>query len=225
MSNKKINLLIADDHPIFRKGLKDILLESFQNTSIIECVNGIEAYENTKKHLPQVVILDINMPEMNGLEACKAIVRDRIDTKIIILTMYREKEMIRKAMLAGASGYLLKDNAVDEILDCINQVQNNEKYIGTALLPYYNKINEDDRKKTEVLESIKLLSQAELKTLKLVSQNKTSKEIAELLFLSEKTVENYRSRICAKIGLPPRNNSLVLWVNENKDLLSTISEF
>jgi DNA-binding NarL/FixJ family response regulator len=133
--------------------------------------------------------------------------------------------MIRKAMLAGASGYLLKDNAVDEILDCINQVQNNEKYIGTALLPYYNKINEDDRKKTEVLESIKLLSQAELKTLKLVSQNKTSKEIAELLFLSEKTVENYRSRICAKIGLPPRNNSLVLWVNENKDLLSTISEF
>lgn len=225
MSNKKINLLIADDHPIFRKGLKDILLESFQNTSIIECVNGIEAYENTKKHLPQVVILDINMPEMNGLEACKAIVRDRIDTKIIILTMYREKEMIRKAMLAGASGYLLKDNAVDEILDCINQVQNNEKYIGAALLPYYNKINEDDRKKTEVLESIKLLSQAELKTLKLVSQNKTSKEIAELLFLSEKTVENYRSRICAKIGLPPRNNSLVLWVNENKDLLSTISEF
>lgn len=225
MPNKKIHLLIADDHPIFRKGLKDILLESFQNTSIIECVNGLEAYENTKKHLPQVVILDINMPEMNGLEACKAIVKDKIDTKIIILTMYREKEMIRKAMLAGASGYLLKDNAVDEILDCINQVQNNEKYIGTALLPYYNQINEDDRKKTEVLESIKLLSQAELKTLKLVSQNKTSKEIAELLFLSEKTVENYRSRICAKIGLPPRNNSLVLWVNENKDLLSTISEF
>jgi DNA-binding NarL/FixJ family response regulator len=225
MPDKKIHLLIADDHPIFRKGLKDILLESFKDISIIECVNGLEAFENTKKHLPQVVILDINMPEMNGLEACKAIVKDKIDTKIIILTMYREKEMIRKAMLAGASGYLLKDNAVDEILDCINQVQNNEKYIGTALLPYYNQINEDDRKKTEVLESIKLLSQAELKTLKLVSQNKTSKEIAELLFLSEKTVENYRSRICAKIGLPPRNNSLVLWVNENKDLLSTISEF
>ena len=88
------------------------------------------------------------------------------------------------------------------------------------------KTNEkEDKKKQQLVEGLKALSQAELKTLKLVSQNKTSKEISELLFLSEKTVENYRSRICQKLELPPRNNSLVIWISENKELLSYISEF
>ena len=76
-----------------------------------------------------------------------------------------------------------------------------------------------------MLEKLKSLSQGEMKTLKLVNNNKTSKEIAELLFLSEKTIENYRSKICQKLGLPPRNNSLVLWINENKELLSALNEF
>lgn len=218
-------ILIADDHPIFRKGLKDILQEAYPHVKIVECTNGQEALECVKKQLPEITILDISMPEMNGLEACKAILKEHIDTKVIILTMYREKEMIRKAMLAGAYGYVLKDNAVVEIIDSINKVCAGEKYIGNALLPYFSQINEEDKKKQELIENINTLSQAELKTLKLVSQNKSSKEISELLFLSEKTIENYRSRICQKLGLPPRNNSLVLWINENKELLLSISEF
>ncbi|MBS1637458.1 MAG: response regulator transcription factor [Bacteroidetes bacterium] len=218
-------LLIADDHPIFRKGLKDILQDYFKDAKLIECTNGSEAIENVRKEIPDITILDINMPEMNGLDVCKQILKEGINTKVIILTMYREKEMIKKAVLSGASGYILKDNAVDEIIDCIKMVLRGEKYIGTSLAPYYDQVNEEDKKKQGLNEAIKSLSQAELKTLKLVSQNRTSKEIAELLFLSEKTIENYRSRICQKLGLPPRNNSLVLWINENKDLLSFISEF
>lgn len=128
-------------------------------------------------------------------------------------------------MLSGACGYLIKDFAVNEIIDCIKKVLADGKYIGHELQSYYTDIDEEDKKKRDLLQLLKKFSQAELKTLKLVSQNKSSKEIAELLFLSEKTVENYRSRICQKLELPPRNNSLLMWISENKEFLSSASEF
>lgn len=218
-------ILIADDHPIFRKGLIDLLQQMFVKAKIIECQNGTQAIQSIRKLKPAIAILDINMPEMNGLEVCKQITKDLLDTKVIILTMYREKEMIKNAMLSGAKGYLLKDNAVDEIKECVSAILKGETFIGTAMLPYQNELSVEDKKKQQLIDSLKSLSQAELKTLKLVSQNKSSREIAELLFLSEKTVENYRSRICQKLDLPPRNNSLVLWISENKELLTFISEF
>ncbi len=218
-------LLIADDHPIFRKGLMDLIQQTFPKVKIIECCNGTEAFSGIKNYKPNIAILDINMPEANGLEVCKKVIKEKTNTKIIILTMYQEKEMIKNAMLAGASGYILKDNAVDEIMDCLNTVWNGKTYFGTAMLPYHIELSEEDKKKQLLIDALNTLSQAELKTLKLVSLNKTSKEISELLFLSEKTVENYRSRICQKLELPPRNNSLVIWINENKALLSYISEF
>ncbi|MEO8761956.1 MAG: response regulator transcription factor, partial [Bacteroidia bacterium] len=145
--------------------------------------------------------------------------------KVIILTMYKEKEMIRKAMLSGAFGYVLKEFAIDEIIDCIKKVTDNEKYIGRDLHTYYSEITYEDKKKQQLVELLNGLSQSELKTLKLVSKNKSTKEIAGLLFLSEKTIENYRSRICQKLNLPARNNSLLLWVSENKEILFSISEF
>lgn len=218
-------LLIADDHPIFRKGLIDLLQTAFPNVAITECHNGTEAIDGILKQKPEVAILDINMPETNGLDVCKRVLKENSDTKIIILTMYREKEMIKNAMLSGALGYILKDTAGDELVDCINTVLAGDKYIGTAMLPHHTELSMEDKKKQQLVEGLKNLSQAELKTLKLVSQNKTSKEISELLFLSEKTIENYRSRICQKLELPPRNNSLVIWISENKELLSYISEF
>ena len=218
-------ILIADDHPILRKGLIDLLQQMFAKAKIIECQNGTQALQNIQQLKPAIAILDINMPEMNGLEVCKQITKELIDTKVIILTMYREKEMIKNAMLSGAKGYLLKDNAVDEIKECVNTILKGETFVGTAMQPYQNELSVEDKKKQQLIDSLKSLSQAELKTLKLVSQNKSSREIAELLFLSEKTVENYRSRICQKLELPPRNNSLVLWISENKELLSFISEF
>lgn len=219
------SLLIADDHPIFRKGLKDILTAAFPKAAIYECNNGKEAVEGISAHCPDIAILDINMPELNGLDACKQVIKQKTSSRIIILTMYSEKEMIKNAMLSGASGYILKDNAVDEIIECIGTVAKGEKYIGSAMMPHHQELSMEDKKKQSLVDALKTLSQAELKTLKLVSQNKSSKEISELLFLSEKTIENYRSRICQKLELPPRNNSLVIWISENKELLSHISEF
>jgi len=100
-----------------------------------------------------------------------------------------------------------------------------KKFIGPALQGFLTKFKEADKKKDRIRELLHSLTQAELKTLKLVSQNRASKEIAELLFVSVKTVENYRSRICKKLELDPRNNSLLLWVSENRELLATIKEF
>jgi len=220
-----IKLLIADDHPIFRKGLKGTILESFPQIKIFEAENGVEAIEIIRDKKPDIAILDINMPKTNGLDVAQLVLKEKLDTRVIILTMYKEKEMIRKAMLSGAYGYVLKDFATDEIIDCIEKVAANEKYMGKNLEAYYPEIDYEDKKKQKLIELLNELSQSELKTLKLVSKNKSTKEIAELLFLSEKTIENYRSKICQKLGLPARNNSLLLWVSENKELLSSISEF
>lgn len=220
-----MKLLIADDHPIFRKGLKDILQESFHESEIIECFDGEDALVKIRAASPDIAILDINMPLLNGLEVCKSVLNEQLSSKVIILTMHSEKELIKKAMMYGASGYVLKDNAVQEIVECINEVKADRKFVGAATLPYYSEINSEDKKKRALMELLASLSQAEIKTLKLVSQNRSSKEIAELLFLSEKTIENYRSRICQKLSLPARNNSLLLWISENRDMLNTMSEF
>jgi DNA-binding NarL/FixJ family response regulator len=218
-----MKLLIADDHPIFRKGLKGIILESFPEIDIFEAQNGTEAIDTIRNKIPDIAILDINMPEINGLDVAQLVLKEKLKTRVVILTMYKEKEMIRKAMLSGAHGYVLKDFAIDEIIDCIKKVTENEKYIGKNLHSYYSEITYEDKKKQKIMELLNGLSHSE--TLKLVSKNKSTKEISELLFLSEKTIENYRSKICQKLELPARNNSLLLWVSENKELLSSISEF
>lgn len=220
-----MKLLIADDHPIFRKGLIEILRPSFPNALIIDCENGNETLEKIRTEVPDVCVIDIDMPEMNGLDICKAVYAEKINTKIVILTMYKEEEIYSKAFMLGASGYVIKDNSVQEIVQCIKTVMIGKKYMGNSHQHEFNKVLETDKKKEHIAELLKTLTQAEFKTLKLVNQSKSSREISELLFVSEKTVENYRSRICKKLELDSRNNSLLLWVMENKDLLATIREF
>ncbi len=220
-----MTLLIADDHPIFRKGLVEILRASFDEAIIITCERGNEAMERIREDVPDVSILDIDMPEMHGLDICKLVYEEKIKTKVIILTMYKEEEISSKAFLLGAMGFVVKDNSATEIVDCINTVLQGKKFVGSSQAKDFSKFLQADKKKEHISELLKTLTQAELKTLKLVNQSKSSREISEMLFVSEKTVENYRSRICKKLELDSRNNSLLLWVMENKDVLSTIKEF
>jgi DNA-binding NarL/FixJ family response regulator len=217
-------LLIADDHAIFRKGLRNVLENAFNNATIIETKEGEETLKIIQATKPNVAILDIDMPGINGLDICKQIYDKELPVKVIVLTMYNEEEMFNKAMLNGASGYVVKDNSVNEIVACINHVLNGKKYIPPSLYQLNKSYSEIDRKKKEIKEALQKLTQAELKTLKLVSQNKSSKEISELLFVSVKSVENYRSRICKKLELDPRNNSLLLWTLQNKDILNSIKD-
>lgn len=216
-----MKILIADDHPIFRKGLLQILQSIVSDIQILECADGNEAINKIKHHQPDIAVLDIDMPLKNGLEVCKQINEENLPTAAIILTMYKEEEVLKKALLYGAKGYIVKDNSANEIEKCIKNVLNGEIYIGKGINSNSQHINKELQHLKDTLQS---LTQVELKTLKLVSKRLSSKEIAELLFVSVKSVENYRSRICKKLGLDARNNSLLHWVIENKELLDTIKE-
>lgn len=212
-----MTILIADDHPIFRSGLKALLKNAFPTADIIEKENGKEAEEFIKVNEPDFAFLDIDMPKKNGLEVCKSCTEE-CSTKLIILTMYNDGEMLRKAMDNGAHAYLVKDNTSDELVECIESLKVGENYWAKSLRKS-PKIQQELKAYKEITEKLENLTDTELKTLKLVGQKYSSKEIAELLFVSPKSVENYRSRICKKLALDARNNSLLIWVLEHKGII------
>lgn len=217
-----MHLLIADDHPIFRSGLQSLLLTAFPDATITALENGKEAKEYIAENQPTIAILDIDMPEKNGLEVTLELAAD-VPTRFIILTMYNDAEMLRKALSNGASGYLVKDNTSDELVSCIETVLSGDKYVAKSLRKS-KEIQAELQKNAEIINRLETLTQTELKTLKLVSEKYSSKEIADLLFVSTKSVENYRSRICKKLELDARNNSLLIWVLENKSLLTDFEQ-
>ena len=213
-----IQIVIADDHPLFRNGLKQ-LLEKEQNIKITgEADNGNKALELILEKKPDIAILDIDMPGKTGLE----VMRDIKDsgTKIIILTMYAEEDIFDEALSLGVRGYVLKDSAVNDILDCIRKVTENEYYMSPSvsnfLVTRRKKITE--LKKTNP--HLETLTITEKKILKFISENKTSKEIANTLFLSPRTIENHRTNISNKLKLKG-SHSLLKFAIENKSLLST----
>ena len=216
-----MKIVIADDHPIFRSGVKSLLQSSYDVIDIVEFTDGLEAFTYIQEALPDIAILDIDMPNLTGLQIC-AKLPSSIKTKLIVLTMYNDIEMQKKAFKNGASGYLVKDNTSEELVQCLNEVLSGKKFTAKGLL---KKQVEKPEKMDEINKLLANLTQVELKTLKLVSQKYTSKQISDLLFISVKSVENYRSRICKKLELDARNNSLLLWVMENKHLLDEIDEF
>ncbi len=213
----KIKIIIADDHPIFRKGLIEII-ELNEDCQIIgEASNGNEAIELIEKQSPDIIILDIDMPEKNGFETAFYIQSKNINTKVIFLTMYNGKDIFDKAMKLNAFGYVLKDSAVNEIIDAIKFVNNGKHFISSRLSEFL--INRKDEKSINKNENLfSQLTQTEIKILKLISQNKSSREIAELLFVSPKTIENHRNNISKKLGLQGKH-SLIKFAFENKDML------
>jgi DNA-binding NarL/FixJ family response regulator len=220
-----MRVAIADDHPIFRSGLKFLLETSFKNIVIDQFENGEELLEFVHTTLPDIIIVDIDMPVINGLEACEIITQKNTDSKVIVLTMYKDVEMLKLAFYNGAKGYLVKDNTSEELVDCIQTVMEGKTYMAKDVRELGANLFSNDKAKFQISELIGSLTQTELKTLKLVSQKLSSKEIANLLFVSVKSVENYRSRICKKLNLDARNNSLLLWIMDNKIILDSIKEF
>ena len=213
---------IADDHPIFRSGLKFLLETSFADIRIVEFDNGVSLLSYLNQHTPDIIIVDIDMPEKNGLEVCAEINSKNKGALVIVLTMYNDIEMLKLAFFNGARGYLVKDNTSEELVDCINYVLAGKTYIAKSIRDQEQIVDEQDTGRLQVSELLNSLTRTELKTLQLVSQKLSSKEIADLLFVSVKSVENYRSRICKKLNLDARNNSLLLWVLDNKKIIDGI---
>jgi DNA-binding NarL/FixJ family response regulator len=207
------SIVIADDHPLMLRGLTDFLTSKGFNI-LGSAEDGKSAYNLIVKLKPQIAILDIRMPYMTGLEIAEACQKNELKTKIILITFDKEEVLYDQAKTFGVYGYILKEFAVEEIETCITQVVNGKPYFSKEITTYLNKSNLEQ--KPDVLDS---LTKSELKILKLISENKTSQEIADILSVSIKTIHKHRSHIVGKLHLENKPTSLSVWANLNKDFL------
>lgn len=214
----KIKVLIADDHPIFRKGLVEVIsLEpGFQIVS--EAPDGVTALNMINLYKPDVAVLDINMPGKTGFEIVKELNSEKINVKIIFLTMHNEEDILNRAIDLGVMGYVLKDSAMEDLIEAIHSVASGKRYVSPFVSEYL--INRSSVLKIEERQksAIEKLTPAEKQILQLIAEQKTSKEIADLLFISIRTVDNHRMNICNKLSIHGAN-ALLKFALENKSHL------
>jgi len=195
-------IVLADDHVLLRQGLKRIIDEMAGMQVIGEAGDGLELLSLLKKQTPHMVVLDISMPNLRGLEAIHEIKNVHPDIKILMLTMHKEKEYIHQAVSAGANGYLLKEDADKELFSAIEKIRMGKMYLSPILSEdltgEWAAIRRGERKPS--LESEPLTTR-EREVVKLIAEGKSSREIGDLLFISVRTVERHRSNIMSKLKL------------------------
>lgn len=212
-------LVIADDHPLFRKGLRETIESDPALEVVGEAGDGETALELIRQTTPGMVILDVDMPRMGGLGVAREMTKSGLDADILFLTMYKEEDLFHEAMDVGARAYVLKDSAATEILNAIHTVADGKYFISPGLSDYLMRRTARAERLLRHTPSIEDLTPAELRVLRLVAENKTSKEIAELLSVSYKTVENHRTGIGSKLHLRG-SHSLLKFAIENKAALA-----
>ncbi|MBS1796536.1 MAG: response regulator transcription factor [Acidobacteria bacterium] len=212
------SIIIADDHPVFRRGLKMVVESEAGLTVVAEASDGAEALAAVEAKRPDLIVLDVNMPQMNGFDVVREMRNRRLKSAIVFLTMHRDEEMFNAAMDLGVGGFILKDGAVTEIVDCLKTVLRGQPYISpqlSAFLLNRNRTAAEFRRQNPALEK---LTPTELRILKLISEYKTSKEIAAILCIHSRTVDNHRTNICQKINLKG-NHALLKFAVEHKSSL------
>lgn len=214
----RIKVLIVDDHPLFRNGLRQVVAADTRLELTGEVGDGEAALKFILEKKPDVAVLDVNLPGLTGLQVAQKLRDKKHSTRIIILTMHKEEEMINRALDFGVNGFVLKENAAEDILEAVITVAKGGHYLSPAVSGFL--INR--RRRAEELSAKKPgldhLTKAERKILKLVAEKKTSKEIAADLFISPRTVEAHRANICAKLDLAG-SNSLLQFALENRSSL------
>ena len=216
MDPPTVTVLVADDHPLFRKGLRQVLEAEGSFEVVAQASDGDEALAAVRERRPDVAVLDLEMPRTSGLGVAEAIRDEGLDVVPVILTMYRDRGMFRRALDLGVRGYVLKDSAVTEIVACLHMVSSGRAYISPALSSELLE-RQADRPLPE-LEELEALTPAERRVLRHVARGLTSPEIAEELGNSTKTIENHRSSICGKLGLSGPQ-ALLRFALENRPLL------
>ena len=201
MNRKKITVLIAEDHTIVRQGLSALINRQPDMRVIGESGDGKEAVEKTKRLRPDVVLMDIAMKHMNGLEATVGIKKMTPEVKVLVLTMYESEEYIFQILRAGASGYLLKDAAMSDLISAIKAVHRGESYLSPSIS---KKVIDDYIRRAELGEKAGIndpLSDREREILQLIAEGHTYDEIASALCISKKTVETHRANIMDKLNI------------------------
>ena len=209
---EKISVMIADDHSMIREGLKQLLEFDGSIEVVGEASNGVECLEKLKECNPEVLLLDINMPEKNGIEVLKQIKKKKNEIKVLILTVHNEMDYLMKAVDIGVDGYILKDSESSELKRAIKAVRDGENYIQPSLIPALNSqlLSRDTDK-----DKISFLTNRELEVLVQVANGMFNKEIATNLNISERTVKNHISNIFKKIDVSDRTQAAVFAIKNN----------
>ncbi len=210
-----IKIAIVDNHAIVRDGLKLIIELENDLQFLWESADGLEAINLVREKTPDVILMDISMPVMNGIESTKRILDEFPNVKIVILSMYGDAESIFRALKAGALGYLLKESVSNEVIDAIRIVNEGKRYLSQKVDETIIDAYVDEKLIFRRESPLDGLSSREKEVLQLVAEGKTSKEISEILFLSSKTVDTYRRRIMNKLGLNDIT-ALIRFAIENK---------
>ncbi|MBF0342717.1 MAG: response regulator transcription factor [Nitrospirae bacterium] len=189
-----INVVIADDHCLFRDGLKSLLLSDKDLGIVIlgEAQNGQEALSLIEEKAPDIAVVDISMPILNGIEVIKSVNEKELATKIVILTMHNDQKQLKLCLKLGAYGYVLKDNAFEELKHAIQNITNGKKYITPSLIFETIDLYEDE---------VSILTNREKEILVLIAKGLSSRKIAQLLYISIKTVETHRTKIMKKLDV------------------------
>jgi len=215
---KRIRIVLADDHPIYRDGLRQMLIQDARFELVHETGNGRDALQQARRLKANVLLLDIDMPEMTGLEAARQRMAARDSFEIVFLTMHRDEDLFNEAMDLGVKGYVLKDSAAQEIVEAVRAVAQGRPYISAALSALLLNRASTSRSFAADHPGLEKLTASERRILKMIASDRTSKEIADELGLSPRTVENHRTNICTKLNLRG-SHALVKFAFENRSRL------
>lgn len=199
---KEISILIVDDHEIIRQGIRAVLETRKDLVVCGEAVNGREAITKVEELNPDVVIMDVGMPELNGLEATRRIVKSNSSTRVLVLTMHESEHLMHEVLLAGAQGYVLKSDAGSELVDAVDSVCRGKPYFTSKMSPAIIKSIIDDSRGGKLSRRKNfLLTPRERETVQLIAEGKSSKEIASILGISTKTAETHRTNLMRKLDV------------------------
>jgi len=193
---KRIRILLADDHGVVRQGFKMILDAQADMEIVGEAANGREAVEQAERLKPDIVVMDVAMPELNGIEATRRLAESAPHVRVLVLSMHKDSVYVRETLRAGARGYLLKDSGANDLVAAVRAVASGEGYLSPAVS---NAVLDDYRR--HVTNAIDLLTSREREVLQMLAEGKTNKEIAATLNLSVYTVDAHRGHIMEKLNL------------------------
>lgn len=215
MKEKVIKVLLADDHDLIRQGLKRII-EFEDNLQVVgEADNGEKVISLIEITCPDIILLDMKMPLMDGLDVLKKIKEKKNKIKVIMLTVENDSRVIRDAINIGADGYVLKESAGHEIVNAINIVNCGDKYIDKTLVSLlFSSLSKDKKEESNIFDE---LSNRELEILYYISKGYSNKEIGDTLYISEKTVKNYATRLFRKIDVSDRVHATIFAIDNEID--------